>query len=71
MRRSNRNSELPRSRCGWCSQDLPETAARLDGCNEKAKIYGDRAMLGARLFILAFVVSCYSPTLDRTSPAQE
>jgi hypothetical protein len=36
-------------------------AARVDGCNEKAAIYGDRAMLRARLFILAFIVSSYSP----------
>jgi len=43
--------------------NLPETAARVDGCNEKPAICGDRAMLRARLFILAFIVSSYSPTL--------
>jgi len=37
--------------------NLPETAARVDGCIEKAAIYGDRACL----FILAFIVSSYSP----------
>jgi len=39
--------------------NLPETAARVDGCNKKAAIYGDRGCL----FILAFIVSSYSPTL--------
>ncbi len=43
--------------------NLPETAARVDGCNKKAEIYADRAMLRARLFILVFIVSSYSPTL--------
>ena len=63
MRRSNHDSELPRTRCGWVLANLPEPAARVDGCNEKAAIYGDRAMLRARLFILAFIVSSYSPAL--------
>jgi hypothetical protein len=45
--------------------NLPETATRVDGRNEKPAICGDRAMLRAqaRLFILAFIVSSYSPTL--------
>jgi hypothetical protein len=41
--------------------NLPETAARVDGCNKKAAICGDRATLRGRLFILAFIVSSYSP----------
>jgi hypothetical protein len=43
--------------------NLPETAARVDRCTEKAELCGDRAMLRACLFILAFIVSSYSPTL--------